>query len=387
MVLNKKEIVSKFLERGLMLDAAAVKYFMENNESVGVFLDKIEGDSTPPTITTEYVQSVMGEAPETTSHPQITSVGVLRRMNKKKRVGVSGFVSLYNDRYENMKDILLKKMSAQKVTSINKSPKRGEVALIVMIREKDMNEKALLVEDPTGWVSVGVSDRIIEGVLEDDVVGLVCEVSTDGINAKEIVWPDIPLRRDLNKTNKTTHCLFISGMTPNPENTNKHSYKKFIKWLKTSRPEKLHIFILDNVSGTKKKLEMMLNSTTQNNFHIFTGAGGAEFLKSGVVQFDFAGVNFLVVGDDIMKKFAERWPNTDRTKAATNTLKRRLVEADENNMVLASVPDIFISTSQNSPTHSNYKGTTIILTGSFLAEPVFWTIDLKTREINKVDFS
>ena len=79
-----------------------------------------------------------------------------------------------------------------------------------------------------------------------------------------------------------------------------------------------------------------------------------------------------------------------------NLLKRRDIQPPlaprestppSKDSLIEQTPDIFASGGFHTPDTRNYKGVTIISTGSLIGEPVFWAMDLKTREINKLDFS
>ena len=52
-----------------------------------------------------------------------------------------------------------------------------------------------------------------------------------------------------------------------------------------------------------------------------------------------------------------------------------------------NVKHIIVCGHFHTPTQSNYKGTTILSTGSFVTQPVFWLVNLKTREVFKIDFT
>ena len=77
-----------------------------------------------------------------------------------------------------------------------------------------------------------------------------------------------------------------------------------------------------------------------------------------------------------------------------NLLKRRHLSpvVDFNNIdsedsyVMEEIPDIFVTNCSYRPCFKNYKGTTIICSGSFLTEPTFYLVNLKTREVIEKKF-
>ena len=60
---------------------------------------------------------------------------------------------------------------------------------------------------------------------------------------------------------------------------------------------------------------------------------------------------------------------------------------DEEKMFIDQPADIFVIGHFHDPRIINYKGVTIISLGSFVTQPIFWAVNLKTRESIKIDLT
>ena len=65
--------------------------------------------------------------------------------------------------------------------------------------------------------------------------------------------------------------------------------------------------------------------------------------------------------------------------------KKEIYENDP--FLIEIVPDIIVAGNVFEPTQVNYKSTTILTNGSFTNIPIFWLVNLKNREIIKLDFT
>lgn len=111
----------------------------------------------------------------------------IRKTERLSRASTKDFISYYNARYEGLRGILLKKMTA---LSINKAKGSSEASVIGMVREN--TPQGFVVEDATGEIDVVGK----EDVREDDVVGVKGAIREGRLFVNEMVWPDIPLNNE-----------------------------------------------------------------------------------------------------------------------------------------------------------------------------------------------
>jgi len=100
----------------------------------------------------------------------------------------------------------------------------------------------------------------------------------------------------------------------------------------------------------------------------------------------------MLINSEDIKKYFRRWPDSSINDVFLRLLKRRhmdpIIDAKDNRsedvFLLDSIPDLVICHGLG-PEIFNYKGTTVICTGNVMTEPIYWLINLKTREIIKVE--
>ncbi len=388
MSFSRKEIVSTFLKKGYLIDPLAVDFFEKNTTELKAFLKSLDKKkSIPKTITVKYVNKILAK---TSPKINIDVIGELV-LNKKERVTVEFVVGSYTKLYEIMKKILENKMPSDLI-SINRVQKQKNFSLIIMVREIDFDNNTIVAEDPTGEILLKADKKIISNIKEDDILGVVCGCMGDIPQIKKIIWPDIPLKRDVKKASDAIKCLFISGLDFTNANFKKNSYDKFIDWLSKNYKE-LIIFILPPCfledALLNKYLKIIMSPTSIKT--LTTQKSKILNCNAGLVS--ISNITFLVADDNVLKKYAFACnPKSETTSKShidtmVSILKRRVIQSGKDFLVLDPLPDIFVTTTKNKPAFLNYKGTTLISTGSFLGGPIFWILDLKTREINKLDFS
>ena len=107
-------------------------------------------------------------------------------VSRKDRLSTQDFIKYYNNRFDGLRSIILKKMGA---VSINKlSDGHSLVSVIGMVRERLPH--GFVLEDATGEVEV-VCNLPVQA---DDVVGVKGEIREGKLLMSELVWPDVPLR-------------------------------------------------------------------------------------------------------------------------------------------------------------------------------------------------
>jgi len=109
-----------------------------------------------------------------------------RAINALETLTPKDFFQYYTNKYEGIKSLLLKKMSA---ISINQAKNSFlPVSVIGMVQEK--TPSGFILEDPTGRIEV-ISQE--DSIKPDDVLGVAGPVREQKLFAEKIIWPDIPL--------------------------------------------------------------------------------------------------------------------------------------------------------------------------------------------------
>jgi len=391
--MKKTEIIKEFIKNGFQLDPRALDYLVERG-NVKYFLEELKKlPSCPLTVTVDILKEVEKKL--------VYEVEILKTPEKNQKLSsISDFTNFFSSRYEELRKLLAKHLDLVNLISINRiSPKTRKFSLIVMVREKNEDERSLVVEDFTGEQTIFFEDtEDFKLILEDEVLGIVCEKEGERVFAKKIVLPEIPLKKEISKTNDDVFCFFVSDFHMEDKNFNKKSFEKFLDWINNSEYKKLYVFILGDISSRIEDVENLFKNLPKNYYYVWLkGEVDPEietekiFVKSPCFLRLEKSLNFLMLHSAIA--FPSSWSSLAPNKILLNFLKKRQLPSSTKEIyvkdpyIIDIIPDFMVSGHFHMPSFLNYKGTTILTTGSFITEPVFWLANLRTRETIKIDFA
>ena len=118
-------------------------------------------------------------------------VKMLRTLKRMDVFTVQDFVKSLNEKYSFLQDILIKKLGASNIVSINKCSD-GSATLIGMVKEKE--DGVLSLEDSTGEIRVTMPKVLGERISADDVIAVSGMISNKTFAADKVVFPDISLK-------------------------------------------------------------------------------------------------------------------------------------------------------------------------------------------------
>jgi DNA polymerase II small subunit/DNA polymerase delta subunit B len=216
-----EKTIKELLRRGYMVTPDTLKRI----EEVGVeaFFSENAGSGT----------FLMGTKKQEPQKPTL-EISVSRPITKPS-LDTKDLIRNYTNRYNTLKSMLSGKTEA---ISINKAASQFEASVIGMV--KQVNPQGFSLEDPTG--SIGVVSR--QRVDLDDVIGVRGTVREGVMQAKEIIYPDIPLSR---QTPKIEAKLPLSIKTENNNSVlligdNKTEPLKNLIWINLEKGgNKIHI--------------------------------------------------------------------------------------------------------------------------------------------------
>ena len=373
--MDRNDIVKSFLSRGYQLDMEALKHFEKEPGKVKTFLDNC-GKLEDTFITKQTIESVLN------SEETKTGVRILDSFERKpKETSMEDVVKELNERYEKTSEILSKKKDLSNLISVNRiSQQTKQFSLIVSLKDVNPGDKSLLVEDPTGSITVYVSDHAVgdfQYLLEDEVVGLICDnQGTFENRVVKIIFPDIPLQTKPTTTDNEIFCMLLSEF----DVKNSKAVEKLKSHLK-NRKERTEVFI----SGYKDPEKIK---------EIFPDNFSLNFIESYPVLYDIEGVKILITDSGKTSKYFERF-RTSPDNMMIQLLKKRNISPtidfssgiNSENGFVESIPDIVLVLGYRKPGIINYKGVTSVSTGSMEENPIFWEINLKTRENIKIDLT
>jgi DNA polymerase II small subunit/DNA polymerase delta subunit B len=396
--MTKQDIMTLFLRNNMQLDLASMDFFEKNPGKIEIFLERAKGKVPPSIITLNFVHDTVDD------HKSETGIEVLTTHELKDgKLTAQDYAAYFASRFEVISKMILRKMALMNPVSIGKISQRSRrFSVVGMVNEKDDVREEAVLEDPTGSLTLQFGGRTKEDfnhMVLDEVVGAVCE-QENNVVASNLIWPDLPLRKEPTKASKDVKCVFVSDIHKCDSCFKKESYSKFIEWA-SKADRNTYIFVLGDVSHEKKDVDEFFNELPKRCTKIFvrgeidsqTEAADIDLPNPTMINID--GVHILLSHGDFMEKYSSMWGAAPDV-VMLNLLKKRHIDPvfDTNSKIfnkdpylLDVPPDIFASGHFHKPSSANYKSVTILSTGSFITEPVFWSINLKDRGIIKLDFS
>lgn len=385
---NLQETVKYFLDKGYQLDKGVLNFLQTNpeeTERLAKFIDKTQPETT--TISQNELNTFLGN---TQSQPEIIRAPEVANSTQT----VDAILDHLRIRYDYIKNLLVKRLELTNPTSINKIGNSKQFSIIGLIREIDYDNKTITVDDKTGSTTLVFSNLTIP-LYNDEVVGFVCSQENSRIEIRNLVVPDIPIKKEVSRAIKPTQCFFFSDFNlGNPESS--RCYEKYKIWARQLGDEDAFVFILDNTAKTEEQLQELISHLPKSATPIVSdGNGNATARLKEPTTVRVSNINILITPGDFYKKY-ELSGNLGIESTFINLIKKRHLNPtfDKNSTVYANdpylldiIPDIIVVTGLGKPSATNYKGITVLTTGSFLTQPVFWNVNLTTRETIKVDFS
>ena len=170
---------------------------------------------------------------------------------------VPEFLQYYNDRYDRMKKILMRRMEMKSATSIRRLESRDEgeeATTIGMVNDKYSTQSGkwiVEIEDKTGTFKVLAGDREGELIVQDEVIGVRGNLGGDIIYANDIVRPDLPIPQGVKTTKEDVSAAYISDFHIGSEDTLNKRLDRFAEWLNSSEAQNVGYLVIpgDVVEG------------------------------------------------------------------------------------------------------------------------------------------
>jgi DNA polymerase II small subunit len=183
---------------------------------------------------------------------------------------VPEFLQYYNDRYEKMKKLLMRRRELQSATSIKRLERRNEgdeAATIGLVNSKystNSGKWIVELEDKTGTFKALVDEREGQRIVEDEVIGVRGSMGGDIIYADSVIRADMPIPQGLNKTSQKVKAAFISDFHIGSKDTLHERLDRFAEWLGTADAQEIGYLVIPgdvvegvgNYPGQKDELEV-----------------------------------------------------------------------------------------------------------------------------------
>ena len=160
-----------------------------------------------------------------------------------KKRKVQDFVQYFKRRYESLRKMLQTRQELVNVVSINRVLNRREndsVAIIGLVSNKTTTKKGnimLELEDPTGIIRVVITKTkkevydLAKDIVLDEVIGIVGMSGDKIIFTNNVIFPDVPMDKELKKIDEDVSVLFIADMHIGSNVFYEKEFLNFIDWL------------------------------------------------------------------------------------------------------------------------------------------------------------
>lgn len=248
----KKNVIKFFLERGILLSPD----FFDNLDG-GVDLEELfslvkeQTDSSKLLIFTKEINNLLKGSPkrieEETKKEPISSTGTVNVIfsyeEESKKRDIQDFVSFFNARYKALEKILRHRQELQNILSISRIVGKREkesVSLIGIVKDKNttVNGNIMLeIEDISGSIKVLISKNkqkllnLAKDIVLDEVIGVVGVNGNNIVFANNIIWPDIPLNKELKKSPDECYIVILSDFHVGSDQFLGDKLNNFLKWI------------------------------------------------------------------------------------------------------------------------------------------------------------
>ncbi len=233
---EKKKIVEYFLEQGILVNKELLdKLSEEDVKKICSF-----GSVTKETI---LDKDTLDNFKKGDKGPRSEVKVVFSYQEEAKKRSIQDFVGFFNRRYESLKNILYNRQELENITSISrikKKTEREQVSVIAMVTEKHTTKNQniiLTLEDNTGSIKALVNKnkpdlyREAKNIVLDEVIGAVGSNSDNIVFLNNILWPDIPLGKELKKNPTKEYALFLSDFHVGSDHFLGEQFNKFLQWI------------------------------------------------------------------------------------------------------------------------------------------------------------
>jgi hypothetical protein len=213
-------------------------------------------------------------------------IKIINEFRQTEKFSVRDYVKMLNERYDFIKEILMKKVEITNLLSINKASS-GKMSVIGFVKDKEERGDNCLItiEDPTGEIQTVVPKNMAEKVNLDDVIAVLGNINNKIFFAEKILFPDIPLG-EANYSSEPIKIAFSEKNVKADYIINKNSVKDIAKdkTLHFSEP------ILLEIAGVKILFALDLDPSEILRRR-FIHKGNADFLIDVVPDIVFNNKN------------------------------------------------------------------------------------------------
>ncbi len=241
---KKRTIVSFLLEQGILADEALIERLEREGDYETWFHDNVDVSTDGTAHVRLKTSKLPAEPILQQSIPQAPNVRILKSFDRTARSwNVQDFVNHYCTRLGIVESMLRVRQELQGLTAIARvlqKRERSTVSIIGLVSDISTTKNgnlSLTIEDPTGQIKVMVSQSkpelfaIAKSLVLDEVIGVVGASADKLIFASTIIQPDVPLNKELKKSQDEAYAAFLSDIHVGSNKFLGKELQKFLGWL------------------------------------------------------------------------------------------------------------------------------------------------------------
>ncbi|MBM3200627.1 hypothetical protein FJZ53_06835, partial [Candidatus Woesearchaeota archaeon] len=160
-----------------------------------------------------------------------------------KKREIQDFVKYFKHRYSYLREVLQGRaelsgpVSINRLSSKNKGEKMALIGIVVDKRTTKNGNITVTLEDPTGTINIlARKDKeevynAAKNLVLDEVIGVNGSFGDNILFANNILFPDIPLTKELKKSKDDVYAVFISDIHVGSRMFLPEDFQKFLDWI------------------------------------------------------------------------------------------------------------------------------------------------------------
>ena len=275
---KKKDIVSFFLKKGLLLSSDLLKQLNNDKffEEVRGLIDNTEHEEI--TVLNEKIKELLGQPQSANLNwPELEKYDVISEKKGKsgyeniarpllqgktepeeqgskvnvifsyksepKKREAQDFIDYFTVRFKSIENILKQRQELQSTISISRllnKKDREQIAVIGMVRDKQQTKNGnymIVIEDDTACIRVIINKtkpslfNIAKDIVLDEVIGVVGVNGENIIFANNLFCPDIPISKEIKKAEDESYAIFLSDLHVGSKYFLGEDFNRFLRWI------------------------------------------------------------------------------------------------------------------------------------------------------------
>lgn len=258
----RRRVLELLSQHGVLIEPAAADMLCQQPDPMSLIENYLitPETNTPMIITVKHLEDLLG----TGRLLRVPEINILTKASRPKTGGevriikditgnstcigdIASFFKLFQNRYNVMKRLLMRRRELSAAVSLSKATKVGDnVRVIGMVKDVRLTKnghRLIEIEDEEDSLPVLVlrdSRAFNDYVVNDEVIGVVGKVAKRGemIVADEIIRPDVPVNTVTKRTDSTSWAVFVGDIHVGSDTFLENQWDSFIEWLNTAEDAK-----------------------------------------------------------------------------------------------------------------------------------------------------